>query len=93
MPGFDGTGPRGRGPFSGKGSGFCILQFAEQPNKPSCGYAGRAMQPISTPPRQDNDPALIRHQAQQVESMLRDLRARISRLEAEAARKTEEDGA
>lgn len=25
MPGFDGTGPRGAGPFSGGGRGFCAL--------------------------------------------------------------------
>ena len=25
MPGFDGTGPRGEGPFSGKGMGYCAL--------------------------------------------------------------------
>ena len=24
MPGFDGTGPRGQGPFTGGGRGFCV---------------------------------------------------------------------
>ena len=26
MPGFNGTGPQGRGPMTGKGMGFCILK-------------------------------------------------------------------
>ena len=26
MPGFDGTGPLGRGPMSGQDRGFCILE-------------------------------------------------------------------
>jgi hypothetical protein len=25
MPGFDGTGPRGQGPFSGRGRGNCVV--------------------------------------------------------------------
>jgi hypothetical protein len=25
MPGFDGTGPRGTGPMTGGGRGFCVL--------------------------------------------------------------------
>jgi len=26
MPRFDGTGPRGRGPFTGRGQGFCAIR-------------------------------------------------------------------
>jgi hypothetical protein len=26
MPGFDGTGPLGQGPMTGRGMGFCVLQ-------------------------------------------------------------------
>lgn len=25
MPGFDGSGPRGQGPMSGKGRGYCVV--------------------------------------------------------------------
>jgi len=25
MPGFDGTGPLGKGPFTGRGEGYCVL--------------------------------------------------------------------
>lgn len=28
MPGFDGTGPQGRGPLAGRGRGYCILRQA-----------------------------------------------------------------
>ena len=25
MPGFDGTGPRGKGPMTGSGMGYCVI--------------------------------------------------------------------
>jgi hypothetical protein len=25
MPGIDGTGPRGKGPMSGRGEGYCVM--------------------------------------------------------------------
>ncbi len=28
MPGFDGTGPRGRGPMTGGGGGFCAVPLS-----------------------------------------------------------------
>ncbi len=30
MPGFDGTGPLGRGPMTGRGRGFCVLRTSEE---------------------------------------------------------------
>jgi len=27
MPGFDGTGPKGKGPFTGKGMGYCVINL------------------------------------------------------------------
>jgi len=29
MPGFDGTGPLGQGPMTGKGMGYCVLKLSE----------------------------------------------------------------
>jgi len=29
LPGFDGTGPLGKGPFSGRGRGFCIVKLPD----------------------------------------------------------------
>lgn len=34
MPGFDGTGPQGRGPMTGQGMGFCVLkEFKDKPGQ------------------------------------------------------------
>lgn len=32
MPGFDGTGPKGNGPFSGRGMGYCVTKFDSENN-------------------------------------------------------------
>jgi hypothetical protein len=39
MPGFDGTGPRGEGPMTGRGAGYCALVLPESGQAPY-GYAG-----------------------------------------------------
>ncbi len=33
MPGFDGTGPSGGGPFTGKGMGYCVVQMDDKYGK------------------------------------------------------------
>lgn len=38
MPGFDGTGPRGQGPMTGRGMGYCVMPL-ENSNK-TAEYAG-----------------------------------------------------
>jgi hypothetical protein len=48
MPGFDGTGPRGLGPMTGRGEGYCAIvlpssRTAEAPY----GYAGLAGVPVT----------------------------------------------
>jgi len=30
MPRFDGTGPRGEGPFSGRGEGYCAVRIPDE---------------------------------------------------------------
>jgi hypothetical protein len=30
MPGFDGTGPNGKGPMTGKGRGYCVVQIGQK---------------------------------------------------------------
>ena len=47
MPGFDGTGPQGRGPMTGRGMGFCVLQAKDKPGEFE-GLAGIQGTPIST---------------------------------------------
>lgn len=45
MPGFDGTGPRGQGPLTGRGEGYCALVLPPDGQAP-LGYAGRQGRPI-----------------------------------------------
>ena len=43
MPGFDGTGPRGMGPMTGRGEGYCAFMFpSPRTGKSAYGYAGLA---------------------------------------------------
>ncbi|MBN1956398.1 MAG: DUF5320 domain-containing protein [Anaerolineae bacterium] len=39
MPGFDGTGPRGAGPMTGRGEGYCAVVLPDSGQAPY-GYAG-----------------------------------------------------
>jgi len=39
MPRFDGTGPMGGGPMTGRGEGYCVLELPE-PGQLARGYAG-----------------------------------------------------
>ncbi len=47
MSAFDGTGPKGQGPLTGRGEGFCGIRL---PNPRSgrvlSGYAGRTLVPV-----------------------------------------------
>jgi hypothetical protein len=54
MPGFDGTGPRGLGPMTGRGEGYCAIALpspgtAMAPSVQSrpYGYAGLAGVPVA----------------------------------------------
>lgn len=42
MPRFDGTGPRGRGPMTGKAEGYCLLKIPDAPGESKTGFAGLA---------------------------------------------------
>ena len=35
MPGFDGTGPRGEGPMTGRGMGYCAIRLPKLWSTPS----------------------------------------------------------
>jgi hypothetical protein len=45
MPGYDGTGPRGEGPMTGRGEGYCAIQIPE-PGEAPRGYAGLQETPV-----------------------------------------------
>jgi len=46
MPGFDGTGPLGQGPMTGRGQGFCILTNSRENPGQVKGLAGLQGRPI-----------------------------------------------
>jgi hypothetical protein len=45
MPRFDGTGPRGQGPMTGRGEGYCAVKIPESGEEPY-GYAGLQGTPV-----------------------------------------------
>lgn len=47
MPGFDGTGPLGQGPMTGRGMGFCVLQKSKYRPHRADGLVGLQGTPIS----------------------------------------------
>ena len=47
MPGFDGTGPLGQGPMTGRGQGFCVLRTSEEDTGQVKGFAGLQSVPVS----------------------------------------------
>ncbi|MFN2185030.1 MAG: DUF5320 domain-containing protein [Anaerolineae bacterium] len=49
MPQFDGTGPRGAGPMTGRGEGYCVLELSES-GRPAHGYAGLEGAPVHLEP-------------------------------------------
>ena len=46
MPGFNGKGPSGQGPLTGKGRGFCILKSSEKNPHQVQGFAGLQGMPV-----------------------------------------------
>jgi len=47
MPRFDGTGPRGEGPFTGRGEGYCVMCLPRPgTGEAIVGYAGTQGTPV-----------------------------------------------
>lgn len=52
VPGFDGTGPRGEGPLTGRGEGYCAIRLPDPVSRqPVFGFAGLAGVPVGLYPR------------------------------------------
>jgi len=78
MPGYDGTGPKGRGPMTGRGGGYCILKLPGSTDESLSGFAGRSGYPVRLRPDGIGmELASLRHRAQRLEAELRDVRRRI----------------
>lgn len=48
MPGFDGTGPFGKGPMTGRGMGFCVLKQSGKNTGTLKGFAGTQGYPVKS---------------------------------------------
>jgi len=46
MPGYDGTGPLGQGPMTGRGQGYCALTVSEEDPGEVKGFAGLQSVPV-----------------------------------------------
>jgi len=84
MPGYDGTGPKGLGPMTGKGGGYCLLKLPGSPDEPLRGFAGRSGLAVRLwPDGKGMDLASLSLRVQGLEAELRDMRRRIKALRQE----------
>ena len=81
MPGRDGTGPRGRGPMTGRAGGYCMLELPGSSDEPMRGFAGRSGDAVRiSPDDAPGDLTSLRQRVQSLEVGLRDIRRRIAAL-------------
>jgi len=92
MPGFDGTGPRGRGPMTGGGRGFCVLRAPSKPDESVTGFAGLSGRPVSgCRLRAAMELAWLRPRAERLQTVLGAMGGRIGHREAFLAAATLQD--
>ena len=95
MPGFDGTGPRGMGPMTGGGRGFCspwgLRQAYGFPTRGygyypyrTAGYAVPFTGPFVSPMTREQELDSLKSQAQTMREQLEQIEARIQQLGKEA---------
>lgn len=83
MPGYDGTGPRGHGPMSGGGRGYCILKNPRTYGDALTGFAGLTGKPVTfSPVSSSDDIASLHFRARQVHLAIQGIHRRITILEA-----------
>ncbi|HOW45285.1 MAG TPA: DUF5320 domain-containing protein [Candidatus Aminicenantes bacterium] len=78
MPGFDGTGPRGQGPMSGHGHGYCLMNLPDGAGGPQAVFAGPVGEETAAPGLHS-----LRLRLQALRDGIASLRARLRRLEGE----------
>ena len=85
MPGYDGTGPVGAGPFTGAGKGYCVLKMPK--GEKSTGFAGLSGRPVmDLPDFSDIDKVHLFHRIGKIHYSLQSLNNRIDRLKREKNR-------
>ena len=95
MPGFDGTGPRGMGPMTGGGRGFCAVPLSVNQSM----YRGRTVlppynvpwgapyygvRPFTTQMTREQELEFLKTQAQAMKGQLAQIEASIHELEGES---------
>lgn len=81
MPGFDGTGPRGKGPMTGKAQGYCLLNIPDNDAESKTGFAGLQGKPIGQNPR-PADYVLLRNQLWRLQATLTEVKSHLVELES-----------
>jgi len=82
VPGFDGTGPRGYGPVTGGGLGFCLLKMPDTVNEPITGFAGLSGRPVACfQNRPETELFSLRADVYRFQMMVDELKRRISMAE------------
>lgn len=86
MPGYDGTGPRGMGPMTGGGRGFCAVPLNSAGNRPYWGRGFRRYRagqgfPVGRGSRED-EIAMLKDQADILKQQLEDIEARLHEIES-----------
>jgi len=81
MPGYDGTGPAGAGPMTGRGRGYCIVKLPENGKLPVIvsEVLSEIHASVSSDPSSDGT-AQLGIRVRQVQSALRNLVQRIDNL-------------
>jgi hypothetical protein len=83
MPGYDGTGPKGRGPMTGGGRGYCVLKMPSAPDEAPSGFAGFSARPVTIGVVfGGNKLEALRAQAQRIRVAIRSIESRLAMLEA-----------
>ena len=83
MPGHDGTGPRGHGPMTGGGRGYCILKMPRTYGEALTGFAGLTGEQVTILPDSSwDDVDSLHFRDGQVQLALHCINRRITTLEA-----------
>lgn len=87
MPRYDGTGPRGLGPMTGKGGGYCVMRLPESPHEPALGFVGLSGRPVRLAPGSRRFGAmLLEAEVERIRSVLLAIEQDLRDLEAAAQR-------
>jgi hypothetical protein len=93
MPGFNGTGPMGRGPMTGGGRGFCspwgagvsprLYSFPRRAPYAYKGYGAYSFRPFAPRMNREQELEFLKGKAQALRDDLKELETEIGKLSAE----------